>query len=108
MVRLLVVVLIVILVALQFQLWQQYGEVRDLRRLVEAQVEQNAVLHKRNNELAAEVKDLRAGEDAIEERARTELGLIGEDEQFIQIIDPPDEGGLPSDGNTQSFGDNNG
>lgn len=108
MVRLLIVVLIVVLVALQFQLWQQYGEVRDLRHLVEAQVEQNAALHKRNNELVAEVENLREGEDAIEERARTELGLIGEGEQFIQVIDPPEDGGLPVDGSTQSFGDDNG
>lgn len=88
MVRILVIVLIAALVALQIQLWQQYGEVRDLRRAVEAQQEQNQALQQRNQELAAEVDDLRAGQQAIEERARSELGLIAEGEQFIQIIDP--------------------
>ena len=49
--------------------------------------QQNQLLIKRNHELAAEVDDLRAGQEAIEERARTQLGLIGDGEQFIQVID---------------------
>lgn len=107
MIRLLVVLLVVALVALQFQLLQQYGEVRDLRQLVEAQLEQNTSLHKRNSELAAEVDDLSAGQEAIEERARTELGLIADGEQFFQIIDPPEDSGLPLDNNPQPPGGNN-
>lgn len=89
MVRILVALLIIALIALQVQMWQQYSEVRDLRNAVTAQEEQNLSLYKRNLELAAEVDDLRAGQEAIEERARSELGLIGEGEQFIQIIDSP-------------------
>jgi len=87
MVRVLMILLIVAFFALQFQLWQQYAEVRELRQSVTAQQEQNLVLDKRNHELAAEVDDLRAGQEAIEERARTQLGLIVDGEQFIQIIE---------------------
>ncbi len=90
MLRLLVAALLVALIALQVQLWQQYREVRALQQAVTAQQEQNQVLHKRNHELAAEVDDLRAGQEAINERARTELGLIGQGEQFIQIIEQPE------------------
>ncbi len=89
MIRLLVALLFIALIALQIQLWQQHGQVRDLRRSIEAQQEQNLALNKRNHELAAEVDDLRAGQQAIEERARTQLGLIAEGEQFIQIIEQP-------------------
>lgn len=99
MVRILVVLLVAALVALQIQLWQQYGEVRDLRRAVEAQQQQNQALQQRNHELAAEVDDLRAGQQAIEERARTELGLIAEGEQFIQIIDPNEASDQTTGGN---------
>ncbi len=97
MVRLLIILLIAALVALQFQLWQQYAEVQELRRAVETQHDQNLQLEKRNHELAAEVDDLRAGQQAIEERARTELGLIAEGEQFIQIIEQPPAQAMPAD-----------
>lgn len=88
--RVILIALLVILVLLQVQLWGQYSEVQTLRKLVEQQQSENEELEKRNEALAAEVEDLRAGLDAIEERARSELGLIREGEDFFLIVDPED------------------
>lgn len=88
--RALLIILLVILVVLQIKLWHEYAELRDLRGLVEEQIEANENLSARNAALAAEVEDLREGLDAIEERARSELGLIREGEQFYQVVDPED------------------
>lgn len=88
--RLILLALLVVLLLLQLQLWRQFSEVRDLRGLVEQQHVENDVLRQRNDALAAEVEDLRAGLEAIEERARSELGLIREGEEFFLIVDPED------------------
>lgn len=89
--RVVLVILVILLLALQFRLWQEYRNVQVLHDLVAAQQEENARLWARNEALAAEVEDLREGLEAIEERARSELGLIGEDEEFFLIIEPEDE-----------------
>lgn len=86
--RTIVAVLVVLLVALQFQLWQEWQHVRELDARVAEQQQTNAALEARNDALFAEVQDLREGVDAIEERARSELGLVGEDESFYLIVDP--------------------
>jgi cell division protein FtsB len=57
----------------------------DVDRQVEAQGAKNARLELRNGALAAEVKDLKQGSDAIEERARYELGMVKSDEVFFQL-----------------------
>lgn len=88
--RVILIALLVILLLLQVQLWRQFSEMQTLRQLVEEQRAENEELEKRNEALAAEVEDLRAGLDAIEERARSELGLIREDEEFFLIVDPED------------------
>jgi cell division protein FtsB len=87
-VRTILIILAVLLLIVQLRLWQEVREVRALRVMVEAQFEENARLEYRNEALAAEVEDLRAGLQAIEERARSELGLIREDEEFFLIIAP--------------------
>lgn len=87
--RTLLAILLLILVALQLKLWFGEGGYRDVQRLaqrVEEQARQNEVLAERNRELQAEVEDLRQGLEAIEERARSELGLIKEDEEFYQVV----------------------
>ncbi len=86
--RALLVVLLLILVALQFRLWSEVSEVQGLRERVEQQLEENDSLRERNEALAAEVEDLREGLEAIEERARAELGLIQEGEEFFLVVDP--------------------
>jgi cell division protein FtsB len=88
--RIILIVLVLVLIALQVQLWRQYSEVRSLRELVEEQRAENEALERRNEALAAEVADLRAGLEAVEERARAELGLIREGESFFLIVDPED------------------
>ena len=86
--RVILIVLAIMLVLVQFRFWQEMREVRSLRAMVEEQFEENRRLEARNEALAAEVEDLRAGLEAIEERARAELGLIHEDEEFFLIVDP--------------------
>lgn len=88
--RIILIALLVILVLLQVQLWREFAEVRSLRVMVEQQQIENEELERRNEALAAEVEDLRAGLEAIEERARSELGLIREGESFFLIVDPED------------------
>ena len=80
--------LIVLFVALQYPLWLGKGgwlRVWDVARQLEGQQENNHALEVRNAGLDAEVRDLKQGYDAIEERARFELGMIREDEVFVQI-----------------------
>jgi cell division protein FtsB len=75
---------------LQYKLWignGSFGEVYRLDRTIVAQEEENAVAKERNLALQAEVDDLQHGMDAIEERARSELGMIKKDETFFRVID---------------------
>lgn len=81
--------LILALLALQYRLWVSPDGMRDLWRTeaaIEAQSAENARLEERNRRLAAEVRDLKEGRAAIEERARTDLGMIGADETFFQVL----------------------
>jgi len=83
--------LLVILVLLQYRLWLGDGGLRDvyqLRAEIEAQREQNRALQERNRTLAAEVQDLKKGTVAIEERARTDLGMVGPGETYYQVVTP--------------------
>jgi cell division protein FtsB len=80
-------VLVALLVLLQYPLWFGKGgllRVRDMERQVAAQREVNQTLEVRNASQEAEVRDLKAGYEAIEERARYELGLVKEGEVFVQ------------------------
>lgn len=90
--RLVPLLLVVLLLVLQFQLWFGVGNVPSAMRLksqVDAQATENAALAKRNAALQAEVADLKAGQAAIEERARAELGMIKKGETFYQIVQAP-------------------
>ena len=94
--RVLIAILLVMLVLLQYKLWFGEGGFRAVARLeqrVVEQVEENEALEQRNNELQAEVEDLRERLDAVEERARNELGLIKQDEEFYQVVPAPPAGG---------------
>ena len=87
----LIIFLIGLLLLLQFRLWVGDGslsEVWELHQAVATQNTQNLEKLARNNALEAEVKDLKKGKAAIEERARSELGMIQEGETFYQIITP--------------------
>jgi len=87
--RALLAILVLVLILLQLKVWFGEGGVRDVRRLeqrVEQQAQENEALAQRNRELQAEVEDLRQGLEAVEERARSELGLIKENEEFYQVV----------------------
>jgi cell division protein FtsB len=90
--RILAVALVALIVAIQYPLWLGKGgwmRVWDVDRQLEAQSAKNARLELRNSALAAEVKDLKQGSDAIEERARYELGMVKSDEVFFQLPAKP-------------------
>ena len=83
-----IVAFILLLAALQYPLWLGRGgwlRVWEIERELQAQREQNLRLEQRNASLDAEVRDLKTGSDAIEERARYGLGLVRQDEIFVQI-----------------------
>lgn len=84
----LAVALLVVVVLLQHRLWVSDDGIRELLRLgaeVESQRAANGVLEQRNRQLAAEVADLKQGFAALEERARSELGMVASDETFYQV-----------------------
>ncbi len=79
----------VVVAILQYRLWLSDGGVRELARMQEAvaqQRTQNTVLVERNRQLAAEVRDLKTGMAALEERARSELGMIARNETYYQVV----------------------
>ncbi len=89
--RLLTLTLVAFLVLVQYPLWLGKGSwlrVWEMDRKLQAQTEVNRRLRARNAAMDAEVRDLKQGYDAIEERARAELGMIKEDEIFFQVIEP--------------------
>lgn len=91
MLRYVALILLILLLALEIKLWAGEGGMRDVWRLEQRLAEQkqeNLKLKQRNEELAAEVEDLKTGKDAIEERARSELGLIKPGEVFYQVVEP--------------------
>lgn len=88
--RLLIAILVLLLVGLQYRLWVGDGGIRevwDLQEAIGAQRAKNAVLGERNRALDAEVRDLKTGLDAVEERARKEVGMIREGETFFRIVE---------------------
>ncbi|HTS22210.1 MAG TPA: cell division protein FtsB [Casimicrobiaceae bacterium] len=86
--RWLALVFLLLIAALQYPVWLGKGgwfSVRELGAQVAAQRETNAGLKARNEALDADVRDLKQGVEAIEERARSELGMIRQDEIFFQL-----------------------
>lgn len=88
----LIVILLVLLALLQYRLWFSPGgmaDVSELKAVKQEQVRENDRLRERNAALAAEVIDLKDGLEVVEERARSDMGMIKPDEVFYQIIDSP-------------------
>lgn len=95
--RLLFLVLLVLLALIQYPLWLGKGgwfTVWDLQKQIAAQHEVNEGLRARNAALEAEVRDLESGVGAVEERARSELGMMREGEVFVHIL--PADSPLPT------------
>ncbi|MEO8332811.1 MAG: cell division protein FtsB [Gallionella sp.] len=90
--RAVTLILVILLLLLQYPLWIGKGswlKVWDMNRQLEAQQQANQQTQARNALLDAEVRDLKQGTAAIEERARSELGMIKRDEVFYQILEDP-------------------
>lgn len=88
--RWLVAALLAVFLALQFELWAGDGGIATVWRLHETvsdQRQENEKLVERNGTLDAEVQDLKQGHAALEERARSELGMVGEEEVFIHVVE---------------------
>jgi len=86
--RWLALILVALIVALQYPMWLGKGgwlQVRETDRQLALQRDANAKLKARNQALDADVRDLKTGSEAIEERARSELGMIRSDEVFFQL-----------------------
>ena len=82
-------VLLALLAVLQYQFWlgdRGMPEVRRLKAMVEVELQENARLAARNRRLAVEVHDLKTSLEAVEERARTDLGMIGRNETFYYVV----------------------
>lgn len=91
--RIVIYSMLVLLIAIQYPLWLGKGgwlKVYDMEKQVELQEAKNSLLALRNAKLEGDVKDLKDGTRAIEERARVEHGLIKEGEFFVQIL-PADQ-----------------
>lgn len=89
--RWVLILLLAVLAALQYRLWVEQGslgEVTLLRREIAAQRAEIERLKERNRALQAEVQDLKQGLEAIEERARGELGMVKPGETFLQLVEP--------------------
>jgi cell division protein FtsB len=87
--RIFAAILGVTLVLLQYRLWLSDQGLREVSRLqvsVDAQKVANREQGERNRQLAAEVSDLKGGLTALEERARSELGMVGNSETFYQVV----------------------
>lgn len=84
-------ILVALILLLQYPLWLGKGgwlKVWELSRQVDAQKEENLKARARNAALDAEVRDLKKGTEALEERARNELGMVRRDEVFFEVIGP--------------------
>ncbi|MCP5144666.1 MAG: cell division protein FtsB [Gammaproteobacteria bacterium] len=95
-----VAVLVILLLALQYQYWFGHGGQVDLNRLrdqISAQHAEIEALKARNGTLAAEVADLKQGMEAVEELARSEIGMIRDGEVFLQIERADTDGNAGTD-----------
>lgn len=89
-VKILITVLVLFILQLQYRLWTGDGniyQVREYQQRLDGLAQEVKKKKERNDALYAEVLDLRKGQEAIEERARYELGMIKEDETFFQVIE---------------------
>jgi cell division protein FtsB len=94
-----VLALLLLLLVLQGRFWfgdRGWREAEALQDTVTQQRAENARLQQRNDALGAEVEDLKSGETAVEERARSELGMVKPGETFYRVVEPHDQGDTPA------------
>ncbi|TDR32783.1 septum formation initiator family protein [Hydromonas duriensis] len=95
--------LLLVLLTLQWPLWNGYWNLYRTRQAIDAQQKVNQDLVYRNAALQADIRDLKQGNDAVQERARLQLGMVKADEVFVQIMDQPSVlNATPSGASTQA------
>lgn len=105
--KVLTIILAALIALLQYPLWLGKGswlKVWEVDQQIMMQHTANQRMTVRNSALDAEVRDLKQGYDAIEERARSELGMIRQDETFFRIIEDGKRGAARPDGPGESAG----
>ena len=101
MLRYVALLLLILLLGLEVKWWTGDWSMREVWRLRQRVAEQkveNQKLKQRNEALSAEVENLKSGNEAIEERARSELGLVKPDETFYHVVEPPPDPKKSGDG----------
>ena len=101
MLRYVALILLIVLIGLEVKLWAGQGGMAEVWRLEKSVAEQkakNEELKARNDALAAEVENLKTCDEAVEERARSELGLIKPGETFYQVVEPAKDAAKANDG----------
>ena len=89
--KLITIPLVALIVLIQYPLWLGKGSwarVWEVDQQIKTQRTKNTQLSARNSAMAAEVRDLKDGQEAVEERARSELGMIKQDELFFHVLEP--------------------
>ena len=90
MIRFFIIILIVFFLMIQFDIWFKddgFYRVKELDQMIGNQVEENKRLKLRNEQLQREIEELKSGTESIEEKARTDLGMIKEGEEFYLIVE---------------------
>ena len=90
MTRFFIVILVVFFLIIQFDIWVKddgLNRVKELQEMIDSQSEENQRLRLRNQQLEREIDELKSGTESIEEKARTDLGMIKEGEEFYLIVE---------------------
>ena len=90
MIRFFIIILIVFFLMIQFDIWFKddgFYRVKELEQMIGNQVEENKRLKLRNEQLQREIEELKSGTESIEEKARTDFGMIKEGEEFYLIVE---------------------
>ena len=90
MIRFFIIILFVFFLMIQFDIWFKddgFYRVKELEQMIGSQVEENERLKLRNEQLEREIEELKSGTESIEEKARTDLGMIKEGEEFYLIVE---------------------
>ena len=90
MIRFFIIILIIFFLMIQFDIWFKddgFYRVKELEQMIGSQVEENERLKLRNEQLEREIEELKSGTESIEEKARTDLGMIKEGEEFYLIVE---------------------
>ena len=90
MTRFIIVILVAFFLMIQFDIWVKDDgliRVKELQLMIDSQSEENQRLKLRNKQLEREIEELKSGTESIEEKARTDLGMIKEGEEFYLIVE---------------------